>query len=558
MHAGLRLSLSIGFAVAITGAAYAQADRPYDGRAWARDAALIARELPAQHPDAFFRLTRAQWDSATAATERRMPALTRNQALVALIELVALVHDGHTSINPLYDPAAGVRYYPIELYRFDDGLFVRSAAPAHAALAGAKVLRIGRVSADSAVAAVARIIPHENEWWAQTWSGEYLVLAELLDGLGLVDDLERLPLVVERGGRRETVVVSPAGRVVPGGHNPMGSIDRTGWATMRAAGDAPLWLRNPGRPYWMEYQPRDRTLYVSYRAVVSTDQPTNQDFWRGVFALADSAPVERLVLDIRENIGGNSFFNRQVVRAIVARPALDRADRLFVVTGARTFSAAMNLARDLERWTNATFVGEPTGNAAFFFGDHVQVPLPGSGLTLNVSTLAWPPYDPRNREDFLAPAIYAPLTSADFQANVDPAMRAIAARVSGKPLGAAVEEAVLRGDTLAAERLVAEARSAVANRFRSPEAEVNTLGYRLANGGNVPAALAVFRINTRVFPHSANAWDSFGETLLAAGRRDEGIAAYRQALEIDKDFPSSRQALERLGVTAQSTGTALH
>ena len=540
--------LFVSLAVACAGAAGAQAGPTFDGRAWAGDVAVIARELPARHPDAFFRLPRARWDSATAATARRMPSLTRPQALVALLELVALVHDGHTTINPLFDRAAGVRYYPIELHQFDDGLFIRSAAPAHAALAGARVLRIGRVSADSALAAIARVIPHENDWWVRGWGGQFLVLAELLDGLGLVADMERLPLVIERDGRRETVVVSPAGRPSPAGHNPMASIDRTGWALMTAPGEPPLWLRNPALPYWSEYLPAERTLYVSYRAVVSRDRPSSQEFWRSVFALADSVPVDRLVLDIRENIGGNSFYNRQVVRGIVARPALDRPDRLFVITGARTFSAAMNLARDLERWTNATFVGEPTGNAGYFFGDHAQVPLPASGLTLNVSTLTWPPYDPRDRRDFLAPAIYTPLASADFRANADPAMRAINARGTAPALGARVEEAVLRGDSAAAERLVAAAREDVANRFRSPEAEVNALGYRLVNAGNLPMALSVFRINTRAFPRSANAWDSLGEALVATGNRDAAITAYRRALAIDPAFASSSQALERLGV----------
>jgi hypothetical protein len=531
-------------------AAKAQDAGSFDAAAWREDVRVIARELPARHPNLFYRATAAQWDSAVRATEQRMPALTRNEAMVALMELVASVRDGHTSISPLFDRAAAVRYYPIELYRFDDGLFVRSAAPEYAALAGARVTRIGRASAEDALAAVARIIPHENDGWVHAWGPAWLGFAEVLDGLGLVDDMERLPLVVERDGRLDTVLVRPAGPFVPAGHHPDSPIDRTGWIQMRGPGEPPLWLRNPGRPYWVEFEPEGRTLYVSYRGVVDAE-PRNVEFWRRVFALADSVPLERLVLDIRENVGGESFFNRQVVRGLVARPALDRPDRLFVITGTRTFSAAMNLARDLERWTNATFVGEPTGNARYFFGDHVQVLLPASGLTVNVSTLAWPPYDPRDRRDFLAPAIYTPLTSADYRANVDPAMRAILARGATPPLADRVEAAVLRGDTLGAARLVEEARADVANRFRSPEGEVNALGYRLLNAHQPPAAITVFRINARVFPHSANVWDSLGEALLAAGRRDEAIGAYRRALEIDPEFASSRQALERLGVTAQ-------
>jgi hypothetical protein len=526
--------------------ARAQTSAPFDGAAWRQDLEVIAAELPARHPDLFCRMSRASWDSAVGAIDQRLPAMTRNEAMVAFMELVALPNDGHTSLTPIFDPAFDVRYYPVEFHSFDDGLYVRSAAPEHASLAGAKVLRIGRATADEALAAVARTIPHENEWWARAWAPGRLAIPEVLDGLGLVEDMERLPIVVERGGRRDTVFVRPAGRLQPRGHDPAGPIDRSGWADMRGPGEPPLWLRNAGRPYWAEFVPADGSLYVAYRGVVDA-KPGNVEFWRHVFAMADSLPVERMVIDIRENSGGDSFFNRQVVRGIVARPALDDPDRLFVVLGRRTFSAAMNLALDLESWTNATFVGEPTGNATMFFGDHEQIVLPASGLTVNMSTLPWHPDDPRDHRPFLAPDIYTPLTAADYRAGVDPAMRAILARAAGSSLAERVEAAVLEGDSAAAVRLVEEASRDVANRFRPPEADVNALGYRLLRAGSVAEAIEVFRINTGVFPMSANVWDSLGEGLLAAGRRDEAIAAYRRALEIDPEFASAAQALERLG-----------
>jgi hypothetical protein len=162
----------------------------FDGAAWRADLALIARELPARHPDLFFRMSRASWDSAVGAIDAGLPSMTRNEAMVAFMELVALVEDGHTLIIPLFDPAVGVRYYPLQLHAFDDGLYVRWAAPEHAALAGAKVLRIGRASAEEAMAAAVRTVPHENEGWARAWAPGRLFIAEILDGLGLVDDME--------------------------------------------------------------------------------------------------------------------------------------------------------------------------------------------------------------------------------------------------------------------------------------------------------------------------------------------------------------------------------
>ena len=524
----------------------ASADLP-EGLAWREDLQVLAREMPQIHPDLFYRMSRASWDSAVASLDQRLPAMRKNQAMVEMMKLVALPRDGHTSINPMFDRALGVRYYPIQLRSFEDGVYVVAAEKAYARYVGARVTGIGKAKVEQALAAVATTLPSENEWWISAWAPDRLIIPEVLDGLGLVEDMERLPLRVERNAKSEVVTVKPAGRIEPRGHDPRGAIDRTGWVEMRK-GPAPAWQRQPGLPYWVEYRERDSTLYVCYRAVISMDHgEASVPFWRRVFAMADSLPVQRFVLDLRENGGGNNFYNRQVVRGLIRRPALDRPGRLFVVLGGKTFSAAMNLALDLEKWTDATFVGEPTGNATYFFGDHRSVVLPRSGISVNVSTLPWRPYDPRDRRDYLAPRLYTPLTSAQYTKGQDPAMEAILAYGSEPPLTAVMEAAVLRGDSAGAERAFERARQERANRFRTLEADVNRLGYSLLNAQRQSEALSVFRMNTRAYPRSANAWDSLGEALAISGMKEPAIAAYRKALAVDPEFRASREGLARLG-----------
>ena len=527
------------------------AGAPIDAAAWRADLRRIAIELPQRHPNAFHRMSRSAWDSSVARIERRLPTMTRNQAIVAFMQLVAQVRDGHTSINPLFDPALQFRYYPIELYSYEDGLFVRSAPPAQAALVGAKVTKIGRLSAEDAMVAAGSTVPVENGWWGRAWATERLVTPEVLDGLGIADDMEKLPLEIERNGKKETVTIAPAGKMEPRGHDPRGAIDRSSWKVLGADASQPLWQRNPDQPYWFEYVAPQKTLYVCYRMVMDRmghrgpQSGTNNAFWRSVFAAADSLEPEKLVIDLRENTGGNNFLNRQVVRGLVRRSELDNPSRLYVVIGRRTFSAAMNLAQDLEKWTNATFVGEPTGNATFFYGDHTQFELPNSHITVNVSSLPWRPYDPRDKRDYIAPMIYAPLTARDEREGTDPAWTAIFA-AQGPRFTETMEKAAVAGDTATVEKVLRAERDKVANRFRPGEADANTLGYSLLNSGRSSAALIVFRAITRVYPQSANAWDSLGEGLLLANQHKDAVAAYQRALELNPNQQSARQALERL------------
>lgn len=511
---------------------------------WRVDLHMLARELPTRHPAPFANITRVHWDAAVAALDRRLPTLSRNQYLVASMRLVALIGDAHTDVEP--DPALGLRYYPVELYSFEDGLFVRRADSAHAGLVGAKVLRIGRVSADEAVTAAGTIIPHENDWWVRAWAPSWLMIPEIVDGLGLARDAEHLALVVERNGRVDTLTVAPAGRLQHGqGPAP---VDMSGWAGLRQ-GPAPLWEQNPGRPFWWTILPESRALYVCMRAVVPGPRSNNNRAqWDSVFALADSAGSAKLVIDIRENLGGNGGLNRYPIQQILRRPSLDRPDRLFVVIGRRTFSAGQQFANLLEAWTRATLVGEPTGQRPSQYGDHRPLALPASHVTVNISTVFHQAPDEFDRRAFVPPAVYAPLSAADYRNGVDPAMAAILSPDSGPPIVDAVAQAIAAGDTAGAERALRDAQGAVKNRFRSLERDINALGYRLLGSGSVDQAVAVFELNTRAYPHSANTFDSLGEALLAAGRRDEAVAAYRHAIVVEPGFPPSVQALQRLGV----------
>ena len=519
------------------------AQSPPGTAAWQSDLRLLAREMPARHPGAFASITRAQWDSAVGSLAARMPRLSQNERIVEFFRLVALVGDAHTAVQPT--PPLRMRYYPLELYRFEDGLFVRRADSAHRTMVGARITKIGRLSPEQALAAVSGIISHENEWWVRSLGPFWLMVPEVLDGLHIVEDPERLPLVLEHGGHTETVIVSPAGFL---GHGNDEAFDTSQWVSMRTA-SPPLYEQRPGEMLWWTLLADSRTLYVSQRGVVPGPRSgNNRAQWDQIFALADSARVDKLIIDIRDNGGGNGGLNRYPVQQILRRPAIDQPGHLFVITGRRTFSAAQQFANLLEAWTQATFVGEPTGQRPSQYGDHRPLLLPGSQLLVQISSIYHQAPNEFDQRLFVPPSLYTPLTSTDYADGKDPALNAILNPPAGPSVMDQVQAAIMQGDTAGAERILLAAQSATINRFRSLESQVNALGYQLLGSGETARAIQAFQLNTRAYPRSANTFDSLGEALLAAGRRDEAIAAYRQAVVVEPGFPPSVQALERLGV----------
>ena len=59
-------------------------------------------------------------------------------------------------------------------------------------------------------------------------------------------------------------------------------------------------------------------------------------------------------------------------------------------------------------------------------------------------------------------------------------------------------------------------------------------------------AIAIFLINTELFPGEANPYDSLGDARQQKGDIQAAIASYKKALEIDPNFSSSKASLERL------------
>ena len=75
------------------------------------------------------------------------------------------------------------------------------------------------------------------------------------------------------------------------------------------------------------------------------------------------------------------------------------------------------------------------------------------------------------------------------------------------------------------------------------EGLLNSLGYRFLDLNRPADAALLFEENVRVFSSSANAYDSLGDGLTAAGRHSEAVVAYRRSVALD---PRNTHALEMI------------
>lgn len=141
----LYLSVFAGSLVAQTGRPNLVVDNT-EAEKWRQDLRYMAEEMPKYHKNLFHAVTRDQFAVAVARLNEKIPSLARHQIIVELARIVAMVSDGHTNIAPTRDPKIGFRTFPVKLYFFADGLYVRAATREHADIVGTRVRRIGNVS----------------------------------------------------------------------------------------------------------------------------------------------------------------------------------------------------------------------------------------------------------------------------------------------------------------------------------------------------------------------------------------------------------------------------
>ena len=129
-------------------------------------------------------------------------------------------------------------------------------------------------------------------------------------------------------------------------------------------------------------------------------------------------------MDVRRNGGGNSYLYPELLRTAIAFDARP-GHRTYAIIDRKTYSAAMNFVIDMDRLTNAVFVGEATGGSVEQHGDASLLKLPYSGRNFAISSIVWNLSSPRDDRRWIAPDVPVALTAADYFANRDPALDAV-------------------------------------------------------------------------------------------------------------------------------------
>lgn len=376
------------------------------GNKWEENLNVLVTELPRRHVNPFAHTSEVKFLAAAQQLRTELPTLNEQQILMRMAALVASLGDAHTVLT--WSNQAPL--FPLSLQVFEDGIYCVAAYSDAAGALGARLTGINGHPIDEVIKHVQSIIPHENEAWLNAQLPNFLIRSEVLTGLGIVKDTEAAAWEFKtQTDQTVKVDVAPT------------KIEPSKLRFARAANQFPRTESASGN-YWLQSF-NDGTLYFKYNvATEASDLPfsrVNEILLKG---LADQS-MQRLVIDLRANMGGSSALLVPLITALKTQP-INAPGRLFVIIGGRTFSSAVLNAIQLKQETKAVLVGQPAGGTPNHFGEVKQFDLPNFGLKVYYSTKYFETM-PGIKTNELTPDVVVVSSIKDYLAGVDPFYKAV-------------------------------------------------------------------------------------------------------------------------------------
>ena len=383
---------------------------------WQADIAALVPGMAKLHKDLYHGVSEEALAAAATALAATAATATDDQLMDGVMRIVSMVSaggcDAHTGAYLWGSGTYPLDSLPLRLWTFGDDVVVVDALAPHRDLIGQRITSIeGHPTAD-VIAAVDPLVPRDNEQTVRLLMPRFLLIPQVLRGLGLAD-AGPVTLALDRG---------PGTTLSPVDIAPIPMADYNAWA-------GPYGLHLPANPnvlylsriddvlWWQLLD--NGTLFVQYNR---TDNLPAKRFTDLAAAMRDPA-VDRVVLDLRHNYGGELRALDPMVE-LFQDPAFDQLGRLFIATGRNTFSGGSIVVARLQRDTAAEIVGEPMGGCPTFWSDPAPLALPWSGIEVGVADDVAIGVDAADTRHGIVPDTVLELTVEDWLAGVDPVLGA--------------------------------------------------------------------------------------------------------------------------------------
>lgn len=267
--------------------------------------------------------------------------------------------------------------YPLSFFQFGDDIYLVDGDSEYKEYWGKKLVSINGHSINELKEKLEPFISKDNEAISKNQFSVLLKCAEVLKLSGIVKE-DNATFTFE-GSSNTDVMIKP---VTMEAHMNITTLSSDEEFKNRF----PISKQNSNDTYWFKYIEEENTVYVKYNSCMEMKEYSFSDFTKDVFNVIDTKNETKLVVDLRDNGGGNSRIFEVFLDEIKKRENTNKVGNLYAIIGRRTFSSAVLNAMSLRNETNATLIGEPTGGKPNHFGEVKTIHLSNINIDVNYSS----------------------------------------------------------------------------------------------------------------------------------------------------------------------------
>lgn len=347
---------------------------PQQVQAWSADLDSLPALLEQHHINPYHSISKEAFVAEIATVKAQLPGFNRHQLTVAMMGLMRLIGDGHTSIA--WWQHTEFRY-PLYFAWFDDSLKLVRTIGEQQDLLGAELVAVEGKPISEVLTLLAPItsIGGENQYASKdavTWT---IHVAEVLFGLGISADLHssRFTFKVTDGSvierQIQSVHIDELDKL-PRASMPM--TDPPGFALTDETDGLQLYINESTGVAFLDFSSYPSEWQMLW-------------FGKNVLDQIEQSGVRNVVIDLRQNGGGNFFVGLILAQFLVLADQLDWQQGIYTLIGHGTFSAGASNAVQFRQLLNATLVGLPTGGNPHGYQDGDRFQLPRTGWSVNYS-----------------------------------------------------------------------------------------------------------------------------------------------------------------------------
>lgn len=364
---------------------------------WVADLQFVKEKLPLYHVDPFFQLPEKKFIAEMNSLIESVPQATDSELTAGLAKVLASMGDYHTMLWP-----NGGTVFPVEFYLFEDGLYVIDTIEEYNMALGQRITQINGYTLAEIEEKFAPFIVAGNEP-LKKFSICYFLKSPLMVKISGLSTEENMVLQFEDGS---TLIIQPV--VLKDLRNLKFLSDDPDYFDR-----IPITRRQSASPYWYTYLDGLNGMYVKLNHWDSAKDYPIEKFFQDMFRDLDQRKGEKLIIDFRDNPGGELLLAESLFRGLKERPSLE--GHVFVIIGRGSSSAAAIAPYLLKKEFNVVLLGEETSGTIASYGNPQKLRLSNVNLIVQFSTAA---INYAN-EKTLRPDVEIPLTAKNYYQGID-------------------------------------------------------------------------------------------------------------------------------------------